>query len=272
MKHKSIAVALITVLLCMVLGNSIACTTPTTEYALTISSTEGGSVTTPGEGTYTYCEEQLEIYEGDGVNLVATPDAGYRFVNWTGDVGTIADVNAAITTITMNGDYSITANFEEIPEYDLTISSTEGGPVTTPGEGTFTYDGGTVLDLVAEADEGYLFENWTGDVGTIANVNAAITTITMNGDYSITANFVKQYDLTISSTEGGSVTTPGEGTFTYDEGTVLDLAAEAGAGYRFVNWIGDVGTIADVNAAITTITMNAAYSITAKFVWQCSCG
>jgi hypothetical protein len=27
-------------------------------------------------------------------------------------------------------------------------------------------------------------------VGTVANINAASTTITMNGDYSITANFV----------------------------------------------------------------------------------
>mgnify|MGYP005805498233 CR=1 FL=1 len=31
------------------------------------------------------------------------PDAGYRFVRWTGDVDTIADVNASSTTITMNG-------------------------------------------------------------------------------------------------------------------------------------------------------------------------
>jgi hypothetical protein len=191
MKHKSIAVALITVLLCMVLGNSIACTTYTTEYVLTISSTEGGSVTTPGEGEYPYCAEQ-----GERVNLVATPDAGYRFVNWTGDVRTIANVNAARTTITVNGDYFITANFEEIPEqdeeipeHDLTISSTAGGSVTTPGEGTFTYGEGTVLDLVAEADEGYQFDEWTGDVGTIADANAAITTITMNGDYTITARF-----------------------------------------------------------------------------------
>jgi hypothetical protein len=39
---------------------------------------------------------------------VAVPDEGYRFGEWTGDVGTIADVNA---TITMNGDDSIMANF-----------------------------------------------------------------------------------------------------------------------------------------------------------------
>jgi hypothetical protein len=93
----------------------------------------------------------------------------------------------------------------------------------------------------------------------------------VNGDYSITANFVKQYDLIISSTDGGSVTTPGEGTFAYVEGTVLDLVAEADEGYLFYEWTGDVGTITSVNAATTTITMNGDYSITAKFVWQCDC-
>ena len=183
MKRQLIAVALITVLLCMVLGNSNACTTPITEYALIINSTEGGSVTEPGEGTYTYDENEV-------VNLVATPDAGYHFVNWTGDVGTIADVNAAATTITtMDGDYSITANFMAVAVYDLTISSTTGGSVTTPGEGTFTYSYGTGVNLVATPDAGYRFINWTGDVSTVANVNAASTTVTMNGHYIITANF-----------------------------------------------------------------------------------
>jgi hypothetical protein len=47
-----------------------------------------------------------------------------------------------------------------------------------------------VLDLVAVAVEGYLLDEWTGDVGTITDVNAAA--ITMNGDYAITVNFVKQ--------------------------------------------------------------------------------
>ena len=226
-------------------------------HNLTISSTEGGSVTTPGEGLFTYDEGMV-------VDLVATPDAGYRFVEWTGDVSTIADVNAAETTITINGDYSITAEF--VKQYDLTISSTEGGSVTTPGEGVFTYDEGTVVELVATPDESYRFVEWTGDVGTIADVYAAETNIIMNGDYSITAEFVKQYDLTISSTEGGSVTEPGEGTFTYDEGTVVDLVATPDAGYRFVEWTGDVSTIDDVYATATNITMNGDYAITANFV------
>lgn len=73
--------------------------------------------------------------------------------------------------------------------YTLSIVSTAGGSVTTPGEGTFTYDEGEVVNLLAEPEEGYQFVNWTGNVGTIANVNAALTTITVNDSYSIRADF-----------------------------------------------------------------------------------
>jgi hypothetical protein len=223
---------------------------------LNTSSTEGGSVTTPGEGIFTYDE-------GTIVDLVAEAEEGYRFVEWTGDVGNIADVHSATTTITMSGNYSITANFVAI--YDLTISSMEGGSVIEPGEEVFTYDEGTIVDLVAEAEEGYRFVEWTGDVGTIADVYAAETTINMSGNYSITAEFVAIYDLSTSSTAGGLVTEPGEGVFPYDEGTIVDLVAAPDEGYRFDEWTGDVGTIADVYDATTTITMNGDYSITANF-------
>jgi len=154
-----------------------------------------------------------------------------------------------------------------VVKYDLAISSTAGGSVTTPGEaGPYAYDEGTDVELVAEAEEGYRFVNWTGDVVDIANVEDATTIIIMNDDYSITANFVKQkYDLTIASTAGGSVTSPGEDTFTYDGGTVVDLVAQPDEGYQFMKWTGNVGAIADVNADSTTITMNGDYSITASF-------
>ncbi|MFC1981732.1 hypothetical protein ACFLVN_05795, partial [Chloroflexota bacterium] len=69
------------------------------------------------------------------------------------------------------------------------VDSTTGGTVTEPGEGTFAYSEGAVVDLLAVPDEDFIFLEWTGNVGTVADVNAADTTITMNGDYSITANF-----------------------------------------------------------------------------------
>jgi hypothetical protein len=154
-------------------------------YDLTVASTAGGSVTVPGEGTSTYDEETV-------VNLVATPDPGYRFINWAGNVSTIGDVDNATTIIVMNDSYFVVGNFAK-QQYDLTITSTAGGSITVPGAGTSTYDEGTVVNLVAEAEAGYKFANWTGDVGTINDVDAAQTTVIVDGSCSITANFERGY-------------------------------------------------------------------------------
>jgi hypothetical protein len=234
----------------------------TGQYSLTISSTSGGKVTIPGEG--------MRIYDdGTVIGLVAVPDEHYRFVEWTGNVGAIADVHAAETTITMNDSYSITANFELEPGwYSLTISSTEGSELITPGEGTFIYPAGAVVDLVAEPGEHYRFVEWTGGEDAIADVYATATTIAMYNSYSITANFELEEgwrSLTISSTDGGRVTEPAEGTFIYNADAVVNLVAQPDEGYQFVKWTGDVDTIADVYASETTITMNSSYSITANF-------
>jgi peroxiredoxin len=93
------------------------------------------------------------------------------------------------------------------PQYDLTIASTAGGSVTTPGEGTLTYDEGTVVDLVAVADECYEFVNWTDDA--VADPNSATTTITVNDNYSITANFGEGNvapDFTLPTMTGADIT------------------------------------------------------------------
>jgi alpha-tubulin suppressor-like RCC1 family protein len=150
--------------------------------------------------------------------------------------------------------------------YELTISSTAGGSVAIPGEGTSTYDEGAMVSLVATADPGYQFITWSGDVSTMGEVNEPTTTIVMNAAYSVTANFSKQqYGLTTTSTAGGSITTPGEGTFVYDGETVVSLVAEAQESYAFVSWTGDVSTIENLNAAQTTIIMRDSYSIAANF-------
>jgi hypothetical protein len=90
--------------------------------------------------------------------------------------------------------------------YTLTISSTGGGSVIIPGQGTFAYDHETVVDLVAMTSTFYNFDKWTGDVDTIADVNAAATTITMNGDYSITAEFKGFWECFIATAAYGTDT------------------------------------------------------------------
>ncbi len=86
---------------------------------LSANSTAGGSVVNPGEGLFAYTFHPWRI-----VDLLAVPDDGYAFSNWTGDTDNISDVNDADTSISMCKqqmcgyhlcgicqDKSITANF-----------------------------------------------------------------------------------------------------------------------------------------------------------------
>jgi len=155
---------------------------------LTVSSTTGGSVTTPGEGT-------IQYNQGEDVSIVATAQAGYSFVNWTGtavDAGKVLDPSAASTTVTVDADYTLQANFAS-SLYTLTISSTGGGSVTIPGEGPFQYAPGTPVPISATAQAGYTFVSWTGtavDAAKVAEPDEESTIVTVDGDYSLQANFV----------------------------------------------------------------------------------
>jgi hypothetical protein len=183
-RHHYLAIVSIFLVTAALIVGMAGCYDDVTRYDLTISRTVGGSVTTPGEGTFTYLANRT-------VNLVAEPHEHYHFGNWTGDVSTITDVEAASTTITMNDSYSIIAAFElDEGWYSLTISRTVGGSVTTPSVGISVYAANTTVNLVAEPDEHCYFVNWTGDVDTIGNVTAAATNITMYDSYYIMANFL----------------------------------------------------------------------------------
>ncbi len=90
----------------------------------------------------------------------------------------------SITTIS----FSVTIG----PQQTLVCSSTNGGSVTTPGEGSFQYAQDSNATIVATADLHYHFVNWTGtaaDAGKVADPNAASTTVLMDANYTVVANF-----------------------------------------------------------------------------------
>ena len=136
MKHKLISVALIAVLLFMVLGNSIGCSGCSGggggggSYALTVNSTAGGAVavnnvTLPGTSMFTYDP-------GTVVNLTATSDSGYRFVNWTATAGTFGSATAATTTFTMpSQNATVTAHFAFNMTFIANVPDTNQPPTNT---------------------------------------------------------------------------------------------------------------------------------------------
>ncbi|MEJ5260648.1 MAG: carbohydrate binding domain-containing protein [Anaerohalosphaeraceae bacterium] len=74
--------------------------------------------------------------------------------------------------------------------------------------------------------------------------------------------------LIVSSTPGGTVISPGTGTFSYGNGTQVSLTASAAADYRFTGWTGtavDAGKVAEPAAASTTVLVDGDYTVTATF-------
>ena len=145
---------------------------PGKQYLLTIRYRfEDGSTTAPSY--------EALLREGEDYSVVS-PEIGGFTASLPVVTGTMPAMDAIRNVI-----YTSTA----VTEYTLTIASAPGGSVTVPGEGTHTYTRGTVVDLVAVAEEAHRFTVWTGDTATIGNLHGANTTVTMTGPLTVTANF-----------------------------------------------------------------------------------
>jgi len=94
-----------------------------------------------------------------------------------------------IVTITASTQTTANATYSTIAPstYTLTLNynSAQGGASPSPLASGNTYTAGSVVQLTAIPSTGYHFANWSGNVSSTANP----TTITMDGNKSVTANF-----------------------------------------------------------------------------------
>jgi surface protein len=144
--------------------------------------------------------------------------------------------------------------------YTLTTSANpaEGGTVSPTSA---TFEEGQTATITASPSSDYLFQSWSGATGSTNS-----TSVVMNSDKTVTANFVKKkFALTISVEGEGTVTEKvikaGSAT-DYTIGSVIELTANPSDEWLFVEWKGDVtGTENPVE-----ITVDKAKAVTAVFV------
>ncbi|MBN1927098.1 MAG: T9SS type A sorting domain-containing protein [Prolixibacteraceae bacterium] len=198
--------------------------------------------------------------EGEVVALSAIPAVGWRFDSWIGPVAS----QEPTTTITMDSDKEVMAVFQKV--YNLTVNifpaDAVEGPCSASPAGTTWHDEGAVVNLGAAIAQGWRFESWTGDVSSSA-LNA---TVIMDADKTVTANFVKVFNLEVNvlpaDALSGSCTVSPSGNTEHDEGEVVNLSSTTAEGWRFESWSGDVSSTA-LNA---TVTMDADKSVIANFI------
>jgi uncharacterized repeat protein (TIGR02543 family) len=125
----------------------------TTQYSLTTSVNPPGAGTVNPSGTYWY-------YSGEIVSVSATPNSGYTFNGWVGDLS--GSTNSS--SVVMNGPKNITANFStQTGQSSQTISTprTPRGPNKGNTGNTYMYStGGSVSDSGEPVE--YQFD-WDGD-------------------------------------------------------------------------------------------------------------
>jgi hypothetical protein len=149
----------------------------------------GGGTTFPSIGTHAYHESTL-------VNITASANPGYNFVDWTAVPGVaFADANNPATNFTMpSHDVTVTANFvAAVGTYNVTMQvSPPGGGTTNPSIGTHAYYPDDVVNIQASVVTGYSFANWTASPAvTFGNMYAAATYFTMpSHNVTVTAHFV----------------------------------------------------------------------------------
>lgn len=140
--------------------------------------------------------------------------------------------------IHMWGDFALTAltlidtnpPVPPAPSFTIAVSVSPVGAGTAGGAGS--YPSNSPCSLVASANPGWGFKNWTENgtqVGAAATYNFTVRT-----NRTLVANFVPAYTVTtgVSPSYGG--TASGGGTF--NSNSVVLVTAAPNTGFRFVNW------------------------------------
>ena len=190
----------------------------TYNITLNASPSQGGTVS--GQGTYT---------DGQTVNVTASPNEGYSFVNWTENGNVVSTQEEYEFTATQNRE--LTANFS-IHTYTVSLTANPSGAGELSGAGTYDHD--TDVTLNAEANEGYTFVNWTEDGNVVSNQSEYSFTVT--GNRNLTAHFIQEtYSLTLTpNPTAGGITTGAGSNFTY--GQEVTAEALANPGFQFSAW------------------------------------
>lgn len=215
----------------------------TSTIATSASPVAGGS--TAGDGVFE---------NGTVVTVVATHNPGYGFVNWTENGVEVS--TTAVYPFTVNADRSLVANF--VLAYSVATIAFPSAGGTTVGDGLF--NSGDSVTVVASANAGYYFVNWT-EAGVEVSASSTYT-FDASADRSLVANFVLiTYTVGTSASPSAGGTTSGDGTF--NSGDSVTVLATPNLGYTFLNW---TESSVEVSASSSyTFTVNADRTLVANF-------
>ncbi|MBD3386070.1 T9SS type A sorting domain-containing protein [candidate division KSB1 bacterium] len=138
---------------------------------------QDGGYTTPASGDYVYAEDS-------NVSISAFAQHPYRFAGWSGDIVT---TDSPQTTVIMNRDRIITAEFELITWELQCRSEPEGAGIFLLSPEKENYITGESVTVQAIGRNGYFFDHWSAShTGTDSSI-----TVVMDRPKSLVAHFYR---------------------------------------------------------------------------------
>jgi len=207
--------------------------------------------TPPEFGTVT--EEITNIPCKQEVTVIATPNIGYKFENWTREE-TIVSFDS-VYTFSVIESCELVANFaENIKTISVTANPPEMGAVS--GGGNFLY--GEQITVTATPKEGHRLRNWTENGAELSKLESYSFTVTKSRN--LEANFEEiQFTITVLPNDSLYGTAIGSGI--YMENETVTAVASVKPGYRFLNWTVNDSIVHETNMfvfpAIEDITLIA---------------
>lgn len=241
--------------------------TNTTRATLTLVADPKQGSTNPGAGTHV-------VNAGESIGIEAVPAGGWHFAHWgASGEAVVAALTLRKTTVTLEGDATVTAVFEEnTTKVTLTMMvSPENKGVVSPALGTHSVNAGEAIEIMCSPIEGYHFSTWKSEGhAMVADPKGDMTTVTLVDATTITAVFkenAKEVPLTMVCEPAGSgYLYPDVGENKVMANQPIELYAIPKEGYYFSTWsVSGNGSVADLKSWATTVVLTDSATITAHF-------
>ncbi len=175
-----------------------------------------------------YCTPECWLAPNSPITLSATPNAGYEFTGFTGDITTTQNpYQFNITKPT-----SVVANFKKstVPTYAITATAGANGKIEPSG--TVNVPQGGSQTFIITPNQGYHIDTLLVDNNPVASTNSyTFSNVTSNHTISVTfaINSVTTYKITASAGTGGTISP--SGTITVNKGASQKFTITPDSGY-----------------------------------------
>jgi translation elongation factor P/translation initiation factor 5A len=229
---------------------------PPTQYTIALSSSPSNGGTTSGSGTFN---------AGTTQTVVATPNSGFRFVNWT-ENGSVVSTNASYS-FTLNGNRSLVANFEPI---QYTITATAGANGSISPNGSVSVNHGANQTFTFNPTNGYQIDAVKVD-GNVVNVSGNTYTFTnVQANHSIEVSFkvIPPTTYTITATAGANGSISPNGSVSVNHGANQTFTFNPATGYQIaqVKVDGNVVNVSGNTYTFTNVQANHTIEVSFKVI------